>query len=375
MSPALAVPLFFVLLSFWILIAFLPGIIELRRRRDIDPLRVVPESEVKIRHFARRFRELVDRELRGIMKACKEAGGTREGVLPDGSAYLAVAGGRELPLSAEEERASCTERLVLSSSDLSLPESSSYLGEVYIDGSLRGGMRNIYRAVFAERNLRLEEESSSLRWLHAGDTFEAGTDCALYGRVSADKLLRLAESCRFERLNAPRIEFGGREGEDPPARSHSEDLKLVEPRDLPHVVEFKAGRCLVLGNLELPARSLFEVDLVVKGRVKIGEGSRFVRSLKSGKNMVLGDGVEIDGSVVSGRGLKLGKGCSVHGPLLAERDVVLGEGCLLGSEEKPTTLSAERAEIGVGTVIHGTVWAHRSGRVAGPAAEGEAEDA
>jgi UDP-3-O-[3-hydroxymyristoyl] glucosamine N-acyltransferase len=129
----------------------------------------------------------------------------------------------------------------------------------------------------------------------------------------------------------------------------------------------KAGRCLVLGNLDLPARSLFEEDLVATGQVRIGEGSMLLKSVKSGKDLTLEDGVVVQGAVASGRALFMGRGCRIGGPLLAERRAKIGAGCMIGSEESPTTFSAEEVEMGTGSVVHGTVWAHGCGQVRGAA--------
>jgi predicted acyltransferase (DUF342 family) len=103
------------------------------------------------------------------------------------------------------------------------------------------------------------------------------------------------------------------------------------------------------------------VDLVVRGKLLIGEGSQLLGSVKGVKAVVVEDGVTIEGALVSGRQLRIGDHCRIGGPLLAERDMKVGANCRIGSEDKPTTLSAEWAEIGAGSIVHGSVWAHRWG--------------
>jgi hypothetical protein len=63
MSPALAVIAFFLLTFGLALLPFIPAIVEWRKRRDAEPLKVVRDSQVDIRYFANRFREFVKTNL------------------------------------------------------------------------------------------------------------------------------------------------------------------------------------------------------------------------------------------------------------------------------------------------------------------------
>jgi cytoskeletal protein CcmA (bactofilin family) len=242
---------------------------------------------------------------------------------------------------------------------LVLPEQTLVLLEIYALETLRGGVESVYRALLGERDLYLARGTTVLRWLHSeGDTHvERGS--TLYGRASAGHLLHLAQCCRFQRLHAPRIEFGTLPALPPPAPAR---LPL-KPLILPDIVEVAGRRWLVKGDLEIPPGSSFDGDLVVKGRLFVGSGSRITGSLKSHKQMVIGRGSHVAGSAVSSHSLFIGAACRVKGPLIAEQEVVVAAGSRLGAWDQPTTMTAPHIRVAPSVVVFGTVWAQVSGYV------------
>lgn len=377
MTVALAVLLFFALVLAWIALPFAPTWREARRRTDAQPLRVVREEDVDVRHFARGLRAFVARRLGREVAECRASGLACSGTLPGGQEYAVLPPGDVPELRPAATGPAVCAPVLVTLGDLRLPPASLFPAEVYVEGALRGGYRNIYRAVLAEGTIELEAESWVLRWLHAGGDLDAAAGCVLGGRASADGALRLAVGCCYERLHAARLEFGPDEGGAAAAPAGRPDDGAATGREpapltaaeVPRLVDDAAGRWLIAGRCELPAGRLAPVDLVVTGSARIGRGARLAGAVKSRGDLVLEDGVEVLGAVVAGRDLHAGAGCRIHGPVIAERDARLGPGCRVGGPELPTTVSARRLEIAAGTVVHGTVWAHAGGRVIPAAAE------
>jgi cytoskeletal protein CcmA (bactofilin family) len=354
---------------------FVPAIVEWRRKTDAEPLKVVYSSQVNVRHFALAFREYVQTHLGKALEASKEAGVTERGSLDDGTPYVLVGAEDADVLTAEEAKDRAAHRMVLSGGNLKLPAETMYLPEVYAAGSVHGGERNIYRAVLAEEDIQLGSESMSLRWLHAARAILARAGSVLFGRASADEFIRLESGCRFERLHAPRIEFcfEAEAGEFAGGKTYRES-DVLKPRDLPNPVEVKAGRWLVDGNVDIPKGKILEADLVATGSIRIQPGTHVVGGVKSNKNMHLEKGVEVDGSLVSARNIHIDKECRICGPILAEKSISIGEGTVLGTAARPTTVSAENITVEPGAVAHGTVWAHRNGRIVLSPSSGRRED-
>jgi UDP-3-O-[3-hydroxymyristoyl] glucosamine N-acyltransferase len=250
--------------------------------------------------------------------------------------------------------------MTLSCRALRIPPELVLVLELYTAESLEAGTGSIYRAVLAEGDVELGRRCMVLRWLHAGRSLRTGAGCALHGRLSADEAILLEPDCVFERLNAPRIDFGTPVSLD----LHRGETELIEADDLPRVVDVSAGRWLIKRRLELPARRRVESDVVVTGSALIGEGARIIGSIKSHKDLVLERGVVVEGSVVSGRTVHLSEGCRIHGPVLAEKNIHMARGCVIGTADKPTTISARRIQVEAGVATHGTVWAHEGGLLA-----------
>ncbi len=352
MSLTIALLFFLVLVLAWIYLPFIPGTIELRRKEDAWPLRVVHRSEVDIRHFARGFRAFVDNNVGDLLIQCREGGGEIEGELSDGTQYLVLAGGDHCDattLARATEDAGC---IVAACDDLDLPGEKDYPLEIYSQGSLQVGDNTKIRAALAEKSLHIGSGCTSVRWLHAGETVAVGAGSQLYGRVSANRSIVLGPECSFERLNAPQIVFEQPVEITPP----SVEPQKFDPRKLPHLLEEAAGRCLYGKATEIPAGSIVETDIIVRGKLKIGDGAQIKASLKSHGKMEIGKGVQIEGAVVSENDIHFGEGCQVTDPIISEEKIYLASGCVVGSESKPTTVSARGIAAASGTVVYGTIW-------------------
>jgi cytoskeletal protein CcmA (bactofilin family) len=362
MGLTIAVLVFFGLLAVWVLLPFLPGLSEIRRKTDAKPLPIARDSEVDIRYLAQRFRAFVKYPLTPVLDRCRLEGRNEAGVLEDGTDFLVLAGdGDPNAVLGAQSRDGCR-HVVFSTRALDLPPKSSFLLELYGEDSVQAGSDSVYRAILAEESIRLGEHCTTLRWIHAGGSLRTSPGCRLMGRASADRAMRLASCCRFERLHAPRIEFGSPLLPGPPI----EGGQPLEPKHVLNVVEAKAGRWLIKGALWLGARKVVSADLVATGRAEIGEGTRIEGSIKSHNDMILARGVVVTGSVVSGRSIRIGEGCRIHGPIIAEETITIAARCLLGSPDSQTTVNAKRIFMTPGVVCHGSVWAHEEGVLSGP---------
>lgn len=346
--PALLV---LVLLAAWVYLPIAPAVRELYDRTDVAPVRVVQESAVDVRYFARNFRRFVDEHMGVALARCREDGATQHGQLPEGIPFVVVDhwDPKEPPAG-----------VIACGGTLRLPARGVFRFEIYAAESVVGGEMGVYKALLAEDSIILAPQSLSLRWLHAESTIRVGRNSRLHGRVSAGRAIEIGEGCAFERLNAPRIAFGRDIRVDLPA---VQEVPITAD-DVSGVVDTAAGRWLVLGALRLPVAARVDSDIVATGEVRVSRGARLSGSVKSHRDVYLGRGVRVDGSVVAGRNLHLGEGCRIHGPVLAEGAVFAGAGCHFGSPEAPTTVSARRVHLAEGAVAHGTVWAHDEGVVA-----------
>lgn len=331
-----------------------PALQELRRRTDVDPLPIDQEHACDVRHFARRFVALVERELAAI------AQGTGRHL----AAGYAVMGAGVFHAREDERRTRVSTRVLVAEGPLELPRNFSWLREVYGRHDVRGGCDARLRAVMAGGRLVLGPRAAVLRWAHARSV-HALPDCVLLGRLSADEELVLEPGCRFTRIHAPTIVFGsvavpGRTDRDDERRRA---LWRAPATAGPRSSALVAGRWVAQGDLEIPAGEVFRGDLVVRGDLVMRRGAGIDGSIKAHGDVRLEPGVCVAGAVVSTRSISAVGRCSVDGPIVAEREVRLGAGSVVGAAGAPATVTAPVIRVEPGVVVHGTVWAKEDGTI------------
>jgi hypothetical protein len=126
-----------------------------------------------------------------------------------------------------------------------------------------------------------------------------------------------------------------------------------------------SGRGLAGSSIRIGPRRAWDGDLVCQGDLEIGHRSHARGSLKAYGDLGLGAGTRVDGCVVARGDILLGAGAAVNGSVMSETAVMLGPGCTIGTPQQPATVCAPRIEVALGVVVHGTIWAGRSGDAIG----------
>lgn len=340
------------------LLPLLPGLLELWRGRDLAPLSVIAEYDRDIRHFARGFRAYVLEQLDQIGTLTRDTGMV-EGRFRDGTPFLLVHDAITGPPPLRSGRLEPLSQVLVVQSPLTLPTEMLATAEVYATVPIDGQRAVVYRALLGESDVWLGEESVVLRWIHSEADLRVGPRSRVFGRASAEGTLRLGEGCRFERIQAPRIEFGVL-AQAPTALSHTVPDRRVTPYAQ---VEAISQRVVVQGDYRVPARAEFERHLVVQGDLWVEEGAHLRGNVKARGEIHLADGVRADGSLVCGGALVVGSGCRVCGPVISERDVFLLPRSVVGTRTAQTTISAPCIWIEPGVTVFGSVWPRDIGAV------------
>jgi len=330
----------------------IPALAELRHKSDAQPLSVIQQHAGEIRHFADSFRGYI-KELEPMLQTAVRSGKPVGGVLPDKTEYLVLGAGKEvlsLPLRQSDETCPV---LIAAAMDLSLPPDTAFSKDIYVAGRFLGGTKNRYRAILGEKEVYLGAESRVMRWVHAVGEFSAGRACQLHGRVSSDCSIQLNRDCTFQRLNAPRIEFG---------RDVTPEMELANQRDGRKALG-NAQRLLHDGDFEIAPGDVFHGNLVVRGTLRIGSGARVWGDVKGDRGVMVESGARLEGSLISSTTMHIGKNCAIHGPIIAEKLFTLASGSRCGTAENPTTVSAPWIQVEEGAVVFGTLWAREDGKV------------
>lgn len=356
MSAVVATSVLFIVFFLLLALPLTPACLELIRKTDHAPLKVVQEHAGDVRFFADGFRHYLAR-IQADLDECELRGSDALIVMPDGVPCLVLAQ-RDAPHDFGINGDGTCLKVIASTKTLHLPPDTNFQQDIYAMQHVRGGARDQYRALLGDSGVHLAENSVVMRWVHAVGEIECEQGCRLYGRMSSERSIRLHAECLFTRLNAPRIEAG----------SPTTNEALTVPADsIRSTAAEVMERVLFDGDFQVEPGEVFEKHLVVRGELRIGRGARMLGNVKALKTAVLEPGVITHGSLISSTALKIGHGCRLQGPVIAEHSIAIGTGTWVGTAEAPTTVSAPTIEIAEGAVAFGTLWAREQGQVVGRA--------
>ena len=354
MSVTVVTVLFFALVVGLLLVPLVPALREIRSRFDAEALPIAADGRVSSTYFAERFRAVLADRLAGPVEEVRANGQLLRGRIDGGESFVVLpAAQTRVPVDHD----SPDETMVLAVGDLEVEPERAVGREVFAEGDVRTGDHAVLRATLADGDVTLGEGTTSLRWIHADGEVRVGPRALLHGRVSAGRRIRVAEGVRFERLHAPRVEFGN--PIDPEPRP-PEDLRPSGPEDLDPRTETAAGRTIVHGDVTLPAGTRWTGDLVVRGSLRAGPETRIEGSVKA-RGVHLESSTVVTGSVVSTKGASIGPEVRIDGLLITEGHVRLGHGSVVGRDPDTATLRAETIDVEAGCVVHGTVWVTEDG--------------
>jgi predicted acyltransferase (DUF342 family) len=353
MSVTVVTVLFFALVLGLLLVPLIPAVREIRSRFDAEALPIAADGRVSPSYFAERFRLVLGNRLSGPLDEVRASGQVLRGRIDDGEAFVVLPTGRTHVPDDDDSTAS----MILAVGDLDVEPGRSLDREIFAEGDIRAGDGVVLRATLADGDVTLGEGTTSLRWIHADGTVRVGPSCRLHGRVSARRRVRIEGGVRFERLHAPRVEFGEPLDPDPPS---PDQLRALSADDLDGRTEVAAGRTLVHGDVTLPPDTRWTGDLVVRGTLRAGPGTRIEGSVKA-RGVHLESATVVTGSAVSTKGASIGPRVRIDGLLITEGHVRLGHGSVIGREPESATLRAETLDVEAGCVVHGTVWVGEDG--------------
>ncbi|HEV8355801.1 MAG TPA: polymer-forming cytoskeletal protein [Gemmatimonadales bacterium] len=338
----------------WFFLPLLPALRELLRPTDIAALKVVDRSSGYVAYFARNFRMYLEKQT--ALLPAEQQVGDFFGRLPDGTRLIRIhKAGDTLERESQE---GAENRLVVVDVPLALEGGETFLMELYARAPLTGGPGAVYRAVYAEKELTLGDDSTVLRWAHAGGRLTVGKDSVLRGRISSDLGVELAPGVVFERIGAPIISAGNHSPPEPPPPPPAPPA----PWQFPAGAKMVGDHVRIAGDAEIPPGLRVAASLVVAGRLSIGLGTIVEGSVKAHGDVVLADEAQVQGAVVTRTRLVVGRGAWIGGPAIAEVSIRLGRGALVGGPELPATASAPEVELETGAAVYGQISAPNGAR-------------
>jgi cytoskeletal protein CcmA (bactofilin family) len=297
------------------------------------------------------FREQVSEQFGTLLRLAREGGALR-GANENGRPFIVLGFNNhlseQLPPSVRRLRT-----LVLAAGHLDIPGELICDREVFAEGRINIAHNAILKAALSCRDIALGPRARITRWARCDRRLDVAEGGYLKGWASAGVEMTLARRARFTHLEAPSILFGRPQAQVPAA----------DPQQRFETPAAVAGQPCQGRHLSIPAGHIVKADLMVSGRLEIGDGCRIIGNLRAGRSLHIGNQVSIEGAVYCDGPITTGKHCSIAGPLLSRGQVSLGMANCIGSQDQPSSLVAAQLQIGEGSRAHGSVVAYQGGEV------------
>lgn len=214
----------------------------------------------------------------------------------------------------------CDQLVVAQEKNLCTPPNVSFQKEVYARNSAFIGPGSTIRAIHAEKNLDLGDETQVVRWADAEGTVNAGAGCDLGMSLTSGQGIRVGRNCIFRRMYAPVIEVGI--PEDHPLSSHIFLETISTGENHIHKRRIKQSHMEQDGILHksvLSAGKLWvDENLIILGSLRAQSG------VKIGRNSVICGNIFCDGDVY------LQRNCRILGNIFSQGDVYCEAGTEIG---------------------------------------------
>ncbi len=93
---------------------------------------------------------------------------------------------------------------------------------------------------------------------------------------------------------------------------------------------FREGdKVTVVGDLEIPPKTLIYETLVVKGCLRIGADCQILGNVEASKNIIIGANTKVEGNVVSAEDIIISPGSILHGSVESAGHVEIGENAII----------------------------------------------
>ena len=326
-----------------ILIPFIPTMMEMLSKTDLDPLKISNQTLKDPRsgpdYLFWHLANLLALENLDELKK-KVSVGEATFLNPT---LLAIPPGQVSIIPAQVAR-------LISASTIELLPNKSYLSKIFSMGSIVTGTDNKLNEMHAQDQLVIAS-GSKVVWWATGNEVHLHSKVSVPGRVQGKKEVVLDAGVYFHLLDAPLI------------RTAQPSLMIkTAPREIRAPDQKRPTlRRIEAKDFEIGSGEIFLGDLIVKGNLKIGAGARIYGSLKCHQQLSLEPGVQVFGNIVSLGDLHFLGDDLITGSILCSKKISFASGCKIGTSSQRITCSAHEIVINGNFQAHGTLRAWKSG--------------
>lgn len=334
--------LFFILFCFILILPFVPGLQELKKRADDKPLFINMEYVKNPRYFANSFKAL-------LLKALPAEKNLTETV----SITLSKNEKVQMTNDASFSPNALIQSIYYVKNNFFSSDSSVFKKEIYVGGNASIGKDNRLRALAAEGNIEIESGTHFSRWLDAEGSIQVKEGCNLGISATCAKNLSLATRCTFKRLYGSPVEIPS------PAKKNLPDQ--VSSTEAPMPIYGQIERC----TTKLAPMSQKEGSIICRASSFIvGDHTSIFGHIKTHGDLTLEDNVKVAGNIFADGNITIGSNSHIFGTVFCHGTVTIGENTIVGSLGKVKSVTAQDAiRLHSGAKIYGNLLTEGEGIV------------
>jgi predicted acyltransferase (DUF342 family) len=292
--------LFIVMLFF----AFLPGWMEIKRKKDDKSMHINNNYIRDPEYFAKSFKKLLLQKTQDL------------NALEDGQQLkLSKPEIIKCPVQDDKVVGGNYEQIILFKQPVSIKPHSQFYKEVVCLKQAEVGQGTLMRAGLCLDNCFLSDDVQVARWLDAKKVI-TGKNCDLGVSTTAKELLQLSSGCHFTRLYAPLIEVGAESLTNEPVlpAMFSKPLYNAFLDSDQKIEEGKVYEVNVIqrhGDLIVAPRATITGSIKGYGKITIASQATVMGNVFGEKDVIIEDGARVLGDVFANGSVELGPRASI----------------------------------------------------------------
>ncbi|MCE5194229.1 MAG: hypothetical protein LLF28_02055 [Nitrospiraceae bacterium] len=331
----MSIMLIFIGFFILIMIPFIPGIIEMLRPKDSDPLFIKMDYTKDPRYFGTAFKSLLKESLSDLKEGNKDVRLSKDEVV-------------KISSSENIKRNTEVSTIIYFLGKLESEDNVKFDKEIYVADSVEIGANGIVRAIACDRDISLSENVNVIRWLDAEGKITAENGCDLGISSSCSKEFRIADNCRFKRiLGSPVITFRKSNG------------RMSVSNKERHAILVDDEKCTVIPeNTETAKTIIIKQDLLIK------DNCIFRESVKAYGNIIIGKNVQISGNLFSEKSIDILEGSQIKGNVFSQGHIQIRNNVEIGTNNKMKSVIGKKGVlIGQDVTIHGYIMTEGAGLI------------
>jgi predicted acyltransferase (DUF342 family) len=355
--------LLFMLLVLLFLFPFIPGIYELIRQLDAEPLKINMDYRKDPRFFSVSFKKILAKSLSSgveglhLIKMSKQeiTEVVENGVVGDGFIL---------------------DNIYYVKNDLRSGAKVLFAKEVYVKRNAHIGEGNQMRALACDGDVHISRQTKFLRWLDAEGSIKVEEGCQLGMSATCGRELSLARHCSFKRLYGFPVITGltaqTHWQEDGDAAVFEAEAAIREAAVVSATENYQPNNGEIIGFmggadqklLTIPAHSRRDGNLITANSLRIGSHTVIRGHVKTHGAFVADTSVIIIGNIFAEGDICLGTGSRIYGTVFSQGRITCAKGVTIGSHGRIKSVIGRKGVIfDYGVRVYGLVMTEGEGLV------------